>query len=72
MQHRVQEQGATLWQWLQQGAHVYVCGDANHMAKDVEAALIALIQTHGALDAEDAEAYLDQLRDERRYQRDVY
>jgi len=72
VQHRVQEQGATLWQWLQQGAHVYVCGDATHMAKDVEAALIALIQTHGALDAEDAEAYLDQLRDERRYQRDVY
>lgn len=72
VQHRVQEQGATLWQWLQQGAHVYVCGDANHMAKDVEAALIALIQTHGALDSGDAEAYLDQLRDERRYQRDVY
>ena len=72
VQHRIQEQGATLWQWLQQGAHLYVCGDATHMAKDVESALIALIQKHGALDAEDAEAYLDQLRDERRYQRDVY
>lgn len=72
VQHRVQENGAALWQWIQQGAHIYVCGDANNMAKAVEAALVELISTHGQLDAEDADAYLDQLRDDRRYQRDVY
>ncbi len=72
VQHRVQENGAELWQWIQQGAHIYVCGDANNMAKAVETALLELISTHGQLDADDADAYLDQLRDDRRYQRDVY
>lgn len=72
VQHRIQENGAELWQWIQQGAHIYVCGDANTMAKAVEQALLELISTHGQLNEEDADAYLDQLRDERRYQRDVY
>ena len=72
VQQRVQENAAELWQWIQQGAHIYVCGDANNMAKAVEAALLELISTQGQLNEEDADAYLDQLRDDRRYQRDVY
>ena len=72
VQQRVQENAAELWQWIQQGAHIYVCGDANNMAKAVETALLELISTQGQLNEEDADAYLDQLRDDRRYQRDVY
>ena len=72
VQDKILEQGATLWQWLEQGAHVYICGDANRMAKAVELALLNVIRTFGALEPEAAEEYLDQLRDDRRYQRDVY
>lgn len=72
VQHKVLEQGAELWRWLEQGAHLYICGDANYMARAVEQALLEVIQQHGALDSEAAEDYLDQLRDDRRYQRDVY
>lgn len=72
VQDKIIEQGEELWQWLQQGAHIYVCGDANQMAKAVETALLQVIHQFGSLDPEDAETYLDDLRDERRYQRDVY
>lgn len=72
VQHKIREEAATLWQWLQNGAHVYVCGDASKMAKDVEQALLEIIAQQGGLSAEDAEEYLDDLRQERRYQRDVY
>lgn len=66
------EQAEGLWQWLQEGAHIYVCGDAAKMAKDVEAALLDVIIGAGHLDEEGAEEYLDMLREEKRYQRDVY
>lgn len=72
VQHKIAEQAAELWAWLQEGAHIYVCGDAAHMAKDVETALIAAIAEQGGLSLEDAEAYLDNLREDKRYQRDVY
>ncbi len=72
MQHKIREQAAELWQWLQEGAHIYVCGDAAKMAKDVEAALLDVIIGAGHLDEEGAEEYLDMLREEKRYQRDVY
>lgn len=72
VQHRLLENAAELWQWLQQGAHLYVCGDANQMAKSVEAALLQIIREQGQLDEDSADEYLNQLRDDQRYQRDVY
>ncbi|MEM6999185.1 MAG: assimilatory sulfite reductase (NADPH) flavoprotein subunit [Pseudomonadota bacterium] len=72
VQDRIREEGATLYEWLSLGAHLYVCGDANHMAKDVHAALLEVVQTHGGLDAEAAVEYLEELRDQKRYQKDVY
>jgi sulfite reductase (NADPH) flavoprotein alpha-component len=72
VQHRLQEQGAGLWRWLQEGAHLYVCGDASRMAPDVEQALLEVTRTHGGLDEQAAQEYLKQLRRERRYQKDVY
>ncbi|MEZ0209856.1 MAG: molybdopterin-dependent oxidoreductase [Methylophilus sp.] len=72
VQHRMLEQGAELWQWLQQGAHFCVCGDASRMAKDVDAALKTIIQTHGNMTAEQAADYVSAMATEKRYVRDVY
>ena len=72
VQHKLVQRGQDVWQWLQDGAHFYVCGDANRMAKDVENTLIDIISKEGKLSAEDAEDYLNELREEKRYQRDVY
>jgi sulfite reductase (NADPH) flavoprotein alpha-component len=72
VQDRLREQGAEVWRWLEQGAHIYVCGDANHMAKDVEQALLDLVAEHGKMDTEQADEFLSELRIARRYQRDVY
>lgn len=72
VQHKIREEAAELWQWLQQGAYIYVCGDASRMAKDVEQALLDTIAEQGGLSADDADEYLDNLRQEGRYQRDVY
>ncbi|WHP32389.1 NADPH-dependent assimilatory sulfite reductase flavoprotein subunit [Trabulsiella odontotermitis] len=72
VQDKLREQGAELWRWINDGAHIYVCGDANRMAKDVEQALLDVIAEFGAMDAEAADEYLSELRVERRYQRDVY
>jgi NADPH-dependent sulfite reductase flavoprotein alpha-component len=72
VQHRLLEQGARLWHWLEEGACFYICGDAQRMAKDVDAALRLVIQRHGGLDADQAGAYLAQLSRSRRYLRDVY
>ncbi|MGF1693710.1 assimilatory sulfite reductase (NADPH) flavoprotein subunit [Photobacterium kagoshimensis] len=72
VQHRLLEQGAKVWQWLQEGAHVYVCGDANQMAKDVHQALLTIIEQHGQQSREQAEHYLTELRKSKRYQKDVY
>ena len=72
VQDKLREQGAELWRWINEGAHIYVCGDANRMAKDVEQALLEVIAEFGAMDAESADEFLSELRVERRYQRDVY
>ena len=72
VQDRIVENGAELYQWLEKGAHLYICGDGNHMAKDVHQALLSVVQEHGGHSAEDAEAYLEALRDGKRYQKDVY
>ena len=72
VQHRLRENGADVWAWIKEGAHVYVCGDAAKMAKDVEAALLDVIAEHGGMDAEAADEYLDEMRQDKRYQRDVY
>lgn len=72
VQHRMLERGAELWSWLEDGAYVYVCGDAQHMAPDVHAALLEIIAIHGGRNRDDAAEYLLQLQRERRYQRDVY
>ncbi|TYL42555.1 NADPH-dependent assimilatory sulfite reductase flavoprotein subunit [Dickeya sp. ws52] len=72
VQDKIREKGAEVWRWIQDGAHIYVCGDANRMAKDVEQALLAVAVEHGGMDAEQADEFLSELRLERRYQRDVY
>ncbi|WP_145483333.1 NADPH-dependent assimilatory sulfite reductase flavoprotein subunit [Yersinia rohdei] len=72
VQDKLREQSAELWNWIQDGAHIYVCGDANRMAKDVEQVLLDVVALHGAMDAEQADEYLSELRLARRYQRDVY
>jgi sulfite reductase (NADPH) flavoprotein alpha-component len=72
VQDKLRQQGAELWRWINDGAHIYVCGDANRMAKDVEQALLEVIAEFGAMDTETADEYLSELRVERRYQRDVY
>jgi len=72
VQHKIAEHAAEVWNWLQQGAHLYVCGDATRMARDVETALIDVIETQGKLSRDDAEDYLNEMREDKRYQRDVY
>ncbi len=72
VQHRMLEAASELWSWLEDGAHLYVCGDASRMAKDVDAALHKVIGTAGGRTPEAAAAYVDRLRSDRRYQRDVY
>jgi len=72
VQHRMRDAGAELFQWLETGAHFYVCGDAKRMAHDVDRALRDLVAEHGNMTADDAAAYVQRLIDEHRYQRDVY
>ena len=72
VQHRLLENGKEVYEWLEQGAHFYVCGDAMHMAKDVENALISIVQEHGGKSEADAKAYVVELRKAKRYQKDVY
>lgn len=72
VQDRIREAGAELWDWLGAGAHVYICGDAKRMAKDVEAALVDVAATHGALGADKATAFLADLKATGRFQADVY
>ncbi|MFZ3389779.1 NADPH-dependent assimilatory sulfite reductase flavoprotein subunit [Buttiauxella gaviniae] len=72
VQDKLREKGAELWNWINEGAHIYVCGDANRMAKDVEQALLEVVAEFGGMDTETADEFLSELRVERRYQRDVY
>jgi sulfite reductase (NADPH) flavoprotein alpha-component len=72
VQHRMREVGRDVWAWLNDGAHVYVCGDALHMAKDVEAALIDIVAQHGGCTPERAKEFVAEMKSKGRYQADVY
>lgn len=72
VQDKLAERRETVWRWLEQGAYLYVCGDAFRMAKDVDAALLDIIRSEGAMSAEEALVFLNGLRTAKRYQRDVY
>jgi len=72
VQDRLREAGKDLFAWLEGGAHLYVCGDAEHMAPDVHEALVDIIAAHGGVERDAAESYLRRLADDRRYLRDVY
>lgn len=72
VQHRMIEQGNGIFEALEAGGYFFVCGDATYMAKDVEAALLEIIATHGAMPMDKANKYLDTLKKEKRYVRDVY
>ncbi|MDR7250691.1 assimilatory sulfite reductase (NADPH) flavoprotein subunit [Bacillus pumilus] len=72
VQHQMKKQSKELFEWLEQGAYVYVCGDEKHMAHDVHHTLLSIIQEEGAMSKEKAESYLANLQQQKRYQRDVY
>ncbi|RAI41035.1 sulfite reductase subunit alpha [Rhodoplanes roseus] len=72
VQDRMRELGAELFAWLEQGAHLAVCGDAKRMAKDVERALVDIVEQHGGRSADAAVAYVAALKKAGRYQADVY
>jgi sulfite reductase (NADPH) flavoprotein alpha-component len=72
VQDRMREVGRELWSWLADGAHFYVCGDAKRMAKDVELALVDIVAQHGARSAQEATAFVGDLKKSGRYQQDVY
>jgi sulfite reductase (NADPH) flavoprotein alpha-component len=72
VQNRMMERATDLYAWLESGAHFYVCGDASRMAKDVDAALHQVVMTAGGKSAEQAAAYVQNLKATKRYARDVY
>ena len=72
VQDRMVEQGAQLWSWIEGGASIYVCGDASRMAKDVDAALHSIVETQGGMGSDAALEYMQTMKDEHRYHRDVY
>ena len=72
VQDKLRKHAAELYKWIQEGAHIYVCGDGQRMAKDVHGALIEMMQVQGGFGPDDAEDALDELRASGRYQRDVY
>jgi sulfite reductase (NADPH) flavoprotein alpha-component len=72
VQHRMLEHSQELFEWLQEGAHLYICGDEKHMAHDVHSTLIEIIEKEGGFSREKAEEYLAEMQQHKRYQRDVY
>ena len=72
VQHKIAEEAETLYQWLKEGAYLYVCGDINRMAADVHQALLDVIVKQSTKSRQDAEDYLKKLQLQKRYQRDVY
>jgi sulfite reductase (NADPH) flavoprotein alpha-component len=72
VQDRMREVGRDLWSWLNDGAHIYVCGDAKRMAKDVELALVDIVAAHGGVGGEEAVVFVSDLKKKGRYQQDVY
>ena len=72
VQDRMIQQAKELYDWLEEGAHFYVCGDANRMAHDVHEALISVVENQAGITREAAEVYVEDLKKSKRYQRDVY
>jgi sulfite reductase (NADPH) flavoprotein alpha-component len=73
VQDRMIENGAELWKWIDgEGAHFFVCGDARRMAKDVDAALRRIVHEHGGKEPDAANEYVEKLKSDKRYKRDVY
>ncbi|WP_440118698.1 sulfite reductase subunit alpha [Paenibacillus sp. QZ-Y1] len=72
VQTRMMEHGAELWSWLQKGAHFYICGDANQMAREVDLTLKSIIQQHGGLTEDEAAVYVKAMLKSKRYAKDVY
>jgi len=72
VQTRMREQGKRLYAWLADGAHFYVCGDAEDMAGDVDLALLEIVAEHGGMSRDEAADYVAGLKRDRRYLRDVY
>jgi sulfite reductase (NADPH) flavoprotein alpha-component len=72
VQHRMTENAAELWKWLEEGAYFYVCGDASRMAKDVDDALHRIVEEAGGKSKEEAAAYVEDLKKTKRYRKDVY
>jgi sulfite reductase (NADPH) flavoprotein alpha-component len=72
VQDRMCEHAPLLWSWLQDGASIYVCGDASRMAKDVDRTLHAIVEQQGGMEPSAAQEFVQGLKDQRRYQRDVY
>ena len=73
VQHKMMENAAEIWDWIDaEGAHFFVCGDARRMAKDVDATLRKIVQAQGGKSVEQANEYVEKLKNEKRYKRDVY
>src|SRR6476646_3334220 len=72
VQHRIRECGGEVWSWLNDGAYLYVCGDAERMAPDVDAAIHSVVEEHGGMSKEAAVEFVTNLRTQKRYRRDVY
>jgi sulfite reductase (NADPH) flavoprotein alpha-component len=72
VQHKMLENSKELFEWINNGAYFYVCGDKQYMAKDVHSTLIDIIEKEGAMSREEAESYLNDMQKQKRYQRDVY
>jgi sulfite reductase (NADPH) flavoprotein alpha-component len=72
VQHRMREHGADLWRWIEDGAEFFVCGDKERMAADVDRELHQIVETHGGRSAEAAREYVERMKREKRYKRDVY
>ncbi|WP_318503474.1 assimilatory sulfite reductase (NADPH) flavoprotein subunit [Bacillus sp. T3] len=72
VQHRLKEHSHEVFEWIKEGAYIYICGDKNNMAKDVQNTLIDIIENEGGMSRDKAEAYLSDLQKQKRYQRDVY
>lgn len=72
VQHKIEENAATFYEWLEQGAVIYVCGDEKAMAADVDATIHRLIEQQGKKTLEEAKAFVNELKQQNRYQRDVY
>jgi sulfite reductase (NADPH) flavoprotein alpha-component len=72
VQDLMKQNGREVWRWLEEGAVLYVCGDATRMARDVDRTLHQIVEEQGGKQREAAESYVQALKDDRRYQRDVY